>query len=449
MSSTFDLITGKKPTPTQQGNQWQQIAAQQQQFTPPVAQQQPAQVQPVQHNTPLKDPMVMKPAAQAQQVPTQQAQPTQQVQPQPQQVQQQAAQPVMPQAQEEQPYVSPTAHMSVSEKVKYFTGEDLNAPDKEDNPYRNSQIKTYEDMTRRLEDEERRLRPETEDSRKKKERKEKREKLFAALGDGLSALSNVYFTTQGAPDMSSKKTLTAAVQEKYDKMKAEREADRDKYLNLLKLKADNFGRLGDIDDAKRARRAALIKSAYEYEAKQDDNARKNRESNSKIRKSAADANKTDAETDFIKVKTTELPKTEKSKRDLNAARTKQANADAANSLAHAAKARVETAAARKKADRENGKFTLNLGKKGVLKFSNEREFKKAVYKWAPVLGVDAAVIEGEERSFNGKVTKKGRVKYKPIDVVAGYVENAADTYNWTDYDNKKKQSNSYSNFSIR
>lgn len=418
MSSTFDLITGKKPTPTQQGNQWQQIAAQQQQFAPPVAQQQPAQAQPqaVAGNTPV----------------------------------QQAAQPVMQQqAQEELPYVSPTAHMSVSEKVKHFTGEDLNAPDSENNPYRDNQVKTYEDMTRRLEDEERRLRPETEEQKAKREKRERREKLFAAIGDGLSALSNVYFTTKGAPDMSSKLTLTDAVQGKYDKLKAEREADRDKYLNILKLKADNFGKLGDMNDAKHARRMALIKSAYEYERQQDENARKNRESDSKVKKSAADANKANAETDLIKVKTIELPKTEKSKRDLNVARTKQANAGAANSLAHAAKARVETAAARKKLDRENGKFTLNLGKKGVLKFSNEREFKKAVYKWAPVLGVDAAVIEGEERSYNGKVTKKGRVKYKPIDVVAGYVENKAETYNWSDYDNKMKQSNSYTDVSIR
>ena len=213
--STFDLITGKKPTPQpQQGNQWQQIAAQQQQFAPPVAQQQPAQEQQVQHNTPLKDPMVMQPAGQ--QMPKQQVA-QQQPQAQPQAVAgntpvQQAAQPVMQQqAQEELPYVSPTAHMSVSEKVKHFTGEDLNAPDSENNPYRNNQIKTYEDMTRRLEDEERRLRPETEEQKAKREKRERREKLFAAIGDGLSALSNVYFTTKGAPDMSSKRTLTDAV----------------------------------------------------------------------------------------------------------------------------------------------------------------------------------------------------------------------------------------------
>lgn len=451
--STFDLITGKKPTPQpQQGNQWQQIAAQQQQFAPPVAQQQPAQEQQVQHNTPLKDPMVMQPAGQ--QMPKQQVA-QQQPQAQPQAVAgntpvQQAAQPVMQQqAQEELPYVSPTAHMSVSEKVKHFTGEDLNAPDSENNPYRNNQIKTYEDMTRRLEDEERRLRPETEEQKAKREKRERREKLFAAIGDGLSALSNVYFTTKGAPDMSSKRTLTDAVQGKYEKLKAEREADRDKYLNILKLKADNFGKLGDMNDAKHARRMALIKSAYEYERQQDENARKNRESNSKIRKSAADANKADAETDLIKVKTIELPKTEKSKRDLNAARTKQANAGAAKNMAQASKANVETAAARKKLDRENGKFTLNLGKKGVLKFSNEMEFKKAAQRWAKAMNIPISVIEGEERSFNGKVTKTGHTKYKPIDVLAGAIEEKAETYNWTDYDNKKKQSNSYSNLSIR
>ena len=452
--STFDLITGKKPTPQpQQGNQWQQIAAQQQQFAPPVAQQQPAQAQPVQHNTPLKDPMVMQPAGQQmpkQQVAQQQPQTAAgnaQVQQTTQQTAQRAAQPAMQQAQEEPPYVSPTAHMNVSEKVKYFTGEDLNA--QEDNPYRNSQIKTYEDMTRRLEDEERRMRPETEGQKAKREKRERREKLFAAIGDGLSALSNVYFTTKGAPDMSSKRTLTDAVQGKYDKLKAEREADRDKYLNILKMKADNFGKLGDMNDAKHARRMALIKSAYDYEAKQDENARKNRESDSKIKLDTAKGKKLDADAAYSTAKAKEEPKNAASRRALDAARTKQANAGAANSLAHADKARVETAAAQKKADRENGKFTLNLGKKGVLKFSNEMEFKKAAQRWAKAMGIPTSFVEGEERSFNGKVTKTGHTKYKPIDVLAGAIEDAAETYNWSDYDNKMKNSNSYSDLSIR
>ena len=330
------------------------------------------------------------------------------------------------------PYVSPTAGMNYREKVKHFYGEDLDAQDEDSNPYRRDQIKTYEDMTSALKAEEQRLKPETEEQKAKREKKEKREKLFAAITDGLSALSNVYFTTQYAPNMASNKTLTGAVSEKYERMKAEREADRDKYLNMLKMKADNLGRLGDMDDAKKARRAALIKSAYDLELKQDENARKNRESDNKIFKGIADANKANAESGYLKIKTEELPKTEQSKRDLNAAKIKEANANASRSYAQASKANVEAAAARKKAERETGKYTLNLSKKGILTFKNENEYYKNVVKYAEKLHVPIANIEGEIRDRKGKITKKGTVRYKPIDVVAGYVESVAENFDWGD-----------------
>ena len=450
MNSTFNLITGQKQQPqtAQQSNMWVQAAQQQQQFEPSVA---PQPQQPVQNNTPLNAPMVSRPLSEQPQPQQQQ----QQAQPQPQQAQQPqqkvsvtymqrthnaqqggANTPTTGAAEQQQPkftpYVSPTAGMNYSEKVKFFTGEDLDAQDEDSNPYRRDQIKTYEDMTSALEAEQQRLKPETEEQKAKREKKEKREKLFAAITDGLSALSNVYFTTQYAPNMASNKTLTGAVSEKYERMKAEREADRDKYLNMLKMKADNLGRLGDMDDAKKARRAALIKSAYDLELKQDENARKNRESDNKIFKGIADANKANAESGYLKIKTEELPKTEQSKRDLNAANVKKANADASRSYAQAAKARVETAATRKKAEREAGKYTLNLGKKGVLTFKNEKEYYKNAVKYAEKLGVPIANIEGEIRDRKGKVTKKGTVRYKPMDVVAGYVESVAENFDWDD-----------------
>ena len=440
MNSTFNLITGQQRTQTaQQPNMWEQAA--QQQLQPQ---------QPVQNNTPLNAPMVYRPLGeQPQQAQPQQAPPQQPQQPQPQQkvsvtymqrthnAQQGGANtPTTGGATEQQPqytpYVSPTAGMNYREKVKFFTGEDLDAQDEDDNPYRRDQIKTYEDITSAMEAEQQRLKPETEEQKAKREKKEKREKLFAAITDGLSALSNVYFTTQYAPNMASNKTLTGAVNEKYERMKSEREADRDKYLNMLKMKADNLGRLGDMDDAKKARRAALIKSAYDLELKQDENARKNRESDNKIFKGIADANKANAETDLIKVRTVELPKTEQSKRDLNAAKIKEANADASRSYAQASKARVEAAAARKKVEREAGKYTLNLGKKGVLTFKDKDEFYKNTVKYAKKLGVPIANIEGEIRDRKGKITKKGTVKYKPMDVVAGYVESVAEKFDWDD-----------------
>lgn len=450
MNSTFNLITEQKqkqqPQTAQQSNMWAQAAQQQQQFGPSVA---PQPQQPVQNNTPLNAPMVSRPLSEPPQPPQPQQQPQQQQAQQPQQkvsvtymqrthnAQQGGASTPTAGATEQQqpqftPYVSPTAGMNYREKVKHFMGEDLDAQDEDSNPYRRDQIKTYEDITSALEAEKQRLKPETEEQKAKREKKEKREKLFAAITDGLSALSNVYFTTQYAPNMASNKTLTGAVSEKYERMKAEREADRDKYLNMLKMKADNLGRLGDMDDAKHARRAALIKSAYDLELKQDENARKNRESDNKIFKGIADANKANAESGYIKIKTEELPKTEQSKRDLNAANIKKANADASRSYAQASKARVEAAATRKKAERENGKYTLNLGKKGVLTFKNEKEYYKNVVKYAEKFGVPIANIEGEIRDRKGKITKKGTVKYKPMDVVAGYVESVAENFNWDD-----------------
>ena len=66
----------------------------------------------------------------------------------------------------------------------------------------------------------------------KERKRQKRKELFAAIGDGLSALSNIFFTTQGAPNMDDgKNTLSAAAQARYDKMKAEREANNKYYMN--------------------------------------------------------------------------------------------------------------------------------------------------------------------------------------------------------------------------
>lgn len=74
---------------------------------------------------------------------------------------------------------------------------------------------------------------ETEEQRKKREKREKANRIIAAVGDGVRALSNLYFTTRYAPNMydhekDSQFEKTNAWQEK---LKAERDANKDKYLN--------------------------------------------------------------------------------------------------------------------------------------------------------------------------------------------------------------------------
>ena len=66
--------------------------------------------------------------------------------------------------------------------------------------------------------------PPTEEELEKERKKEKREKIFAAIGDGIAALSNLFFTTQGAPNAyDPKNSLSAKAKERWDKLKKERD----------------------------------------------------------------------------------------------------------------------------------------------------------------------------------------------------------------------------------
>ncbi|MBO5054295.1 MAG: hypothetical protein J6C44_08715 [Muribaculaceae bacterium] len=81
-------------------------------------------------------------------------------------------------------------------------------------------------------------RPETEEQRKKRERREKSKKIIAAVSDGISALSNLFFTSQYAPNMYNhdKGSMMKPVNDRIEKLKAEREKNADKYLQFsLKL----------------------------------------------------------------------------------------------------------------------------------------------------------------------------------------------------------------------
>lgn len=76
-------------------------------------------------------------------------------------------------------------------------------------------------------------RPESDEERKAREKKERRDALFAAIGDGVSALSNLYFTTKGSPSFDQSKSLTKAQQEVVDRKRKEREANLAKRLKYL------------------------------------------------------------------------------------------------------------------------------------------------------------------------------------------------------------------------
>ena len=85
---------------------------------------------------------------------------------------------------------------------------------------------------------------ETPEQKKKRERMEKSKKVIAATVDGLSALSNLFFTTQYAPNAyNPQSSQLGKVNERIEALKAERQADADRYNNYML-------RLGDVQNAK-------------------------------------------------------------------------------------------------------------------------------------------------------------------------------------------------------
>ena len=179
---------------------------------------------------------------------------------------------------------------------------------------------SYFDMFQRMSP----YKPPTAEELENARKKEKRDKVFAAIGDGIAALSNLYFTTNGAPNaFDPRNSLSAKARERWDKLNKEREenaryymqeamkaqaldddrADKDRnymqklqndYRNyLLKLSADNrAAELHDLD--KQLRQGKINEQTYkakkaEVEAKYADENQK-----SVIAKNKAAANASNA-----------------------------------------------------------------------------------------------------------------------------------------------------------
>ena len=112
-------------------------------------------------------------------------------------------------------------------------------------------IRTLQDMIDTLEP------LETPEQRKKRERREKSAKIISAVSDGISALSNLYFTSQYAPNMYNheKSSQLNAQNAAIEKARKDRESNRDAHLRFALA-------LGDAENER-------AKTAREIEAEQE------------------------------------------------------------------------------------------------------------------------------------------------------------------------------------
>lgn len=86
--------------------------------------------------------------------------------------------------------------------------------------------------------------PMTQEEIAKEEKKYKRQQIFNAIGEGIQALSNLFFTTQGAPSMyTGKNNSLERTKVRYDKMMSDNRDNALAYYNL-------YFRARQADDAK-------------------------------------------------------------------------------------------------------------------------------------------------------------------------------------------------------
>lgn len=131
----------------------------------------------------------------------------------------------------------------------------------------------------------RRHAPETERERRERERKERSRRIIGSVSDGLSALSNLWFTSQYAPDMfDPDKGQLKPLNERIGRMKAERERDADRYLQYaLKIGDLQNGRAGTLRairaqrEQQRLARAAAARAAARDKREEDLHPDKKRE----------------------------------------------------------------------------------------------------------------------------------------------------------------------------
>lgn len=135
-----------------------------------------------------------------------------------------------------------------------------------------------------------RLNSDKEQQDRETEKRRKRAQLFAAIGDGLASLSNLFFTTQYAPNAYNPAySLSEATKRRYDELQAKGNAEwRDKVRE----------RIGDLQ-RKRAERIAQANAAAERAYKEREYALKQADL---LRKAKADEAKNQLEQDKLRMK---------------------------------------------------------------------------------------------------------------------------------------------------
>lgn len=174
------------------------------------------------------------------------------------------------------------------------------------------QIRTLREMSQKMDSE-------SDEERARRERRERSRRIVSAVGDGVRALSNMWFTHRYAPDAYDhrKTSMLAAEDARIEKARGERERDRDRWLNYSLRIGDLEGQkartLRELEDLQQRRRLARQKAEGDAERLAMERALHG----PKMRKAEADADRMESEAEDSRIKAANAQDYYKSRIDRN------------------------------------------------------------------------------------------------------------------------------------
>lgn len=290
---------------------------------------------------------------------------------------------------------------------------------------------SYADMWKKLNPYE----PPTPEQLEKERKKKKRDQIWAAVGDGIAALSNLFFTSQYAPNAyTGRNTMSEAVQDRWDKLDKDRKDNAINYFNgyLRAKSADDANEKDKRNWEYRLGRDKLAdaraEAAEARAAAKDKRDAAMHELNMMLAGRKIDAAEADAKRKGIEA--TYAEELEKAKIATEKSRGAAQRASAAASGARAGYYNRGGGGG-------NKHMTLTIEGR-TYTYDTKEDYERAVMRYAKQYGVDTAEdVETTDEEFNGRDGKsRGKKKRttrrgRDVSKIAGDVEELA---------NKKKKS---------
>lgn len=258
--------------------------------------------------------------------------------------------------------------------------------------------------------------PPTDEELAKEKKKQKREQIFAAIGDGISALSNLFFTTQYAPNMyTGKNTMSERTKVRYDKLMKEREGkEKEYYEGLMRARIADEER----DDRERKWQRQLGLDDYNRirnDAKEERD-RQMFELNLQLQGNKISASEAEAKRKGIEAKYAE--ELEKARLETEKAKAGASKASASASNARAGYYNRGGSGGNKK------RMTLTIDGKTTY-YDTKEDYERAVQREAKRLGIKThQYVKTTENDVMGAKEKNVSTP-KPISQLAGEVETAS------------------------